>query len=177
MSGAATRTRWTAHAVRRVSGGAARTGDYLAAFRSWGRAAFPSQARIAEARGIAVRTVQRHIAELAAAGLLDVQRHRPYHDPYTGRWRRTTNRYRCRFEKLKPGLTRGDPRPSPRRHFWRHKDASRVEQYPSAAGEAPAPPPAARLTWCDAACLYCDGVGMIEPVHGRGWLPCPARTG
>ena len=99
----ATRARYTAHVVRHTRATPAQLADYLAGFKARGQGAWPSQKHIATKFGVCVRTIQRWLRDLLAAGLLEVTKHKPYQDAHTGRWRRQTNRYRCRFKTRRPG--------------------------------------------------------------------------
>jgi hypothetical protein len=84
--------------VRHTRATPAQLADYLAGFGARGLGAWPSQKHLAERFAVCVRTIQRWTRDLLAAGVLTVTRFDPYQDAHTGRWRRRTNQYRCRFK-------------------------------------------------------------------------------
>jgi hypothetical protein len=103
-------------------------------FRRQGKGCWASQRRhLAEATGLCERTVRRHVAALAAAGVLDVEGFPAHHDQATGQWRRRTNRYRCRFPQKRPGQGTRQRGPSPRGH-------ARPHDVPSVNPDPPTPP-------------------------------------
>jgi Helix-turn-helix domain len=107
----ATRARYTAHVVRHTRATPAQLADYLAGFRARGQGAWPSQKHLAVRFGVCVRTIQRWLRDLLEAGLVRVTKSKPYQDLLTGRWRRKTNQYRCRFKTRQPSTrekTRSD---------------------------------------------------------------------
>jgi DNA-binding transcriptional MocR family regulator len=159
------------HAVRHCrTVSAIRLLRYLARMHVRYHGVFPSQETIARALGMSVATVRRATAELEAAGLLEVTRHRAVPDvDHGGRWRRPTNRYRCRFrEKRAAGAASHQVAPSAHERALqpptgvptRRRRAAHVEPGPS--WERPAgpwtPPPADHPPDC-----RCDGTGWWYP--------------
>lgn len=98
-------------AARRVPAYAMPTFRATLTFRRLGLGAWPAQQWLATRTGLTIRTVRRHQRVLQAAGVLDVERSRPHHDPATGQWRRRTNRYRCRFAPRTESKNRNRPAP------------------------------------------------------------------
>jgi len=102
MSAHAVHARYVTHVARSTERATpVRLAQYLSNYRANGRGAWPRQKVIARRLGVSVRTVQRWIGQLEAAGLLAVERHKPHHDHITGHWRRRSNHYRCTFQKSK----------------------------------------------------------------------------
>jgi hypothetical protein len=110
----------------------------LLAFHRRDQVTQPSQAWLAEATGLSVRTVRRHIAILRQLKLIDVHGHPAKHDPATGQWRRRTNRYCLRWPPKKPRpLQPGQMSASPRGHGWpQYRISSMIN-----GGRPPAAPP------------------------------------
>lgn len=124
----ARRARYTASVVRNLRPGPAQLADVLAGFRARGHAAVPSQEWLAKRLNRSTRTIRRWTNELEAAEHLDVDRHAAHHDPITGRWKRRTNRYRCRF-KTKRGAMTGKDLVTPSGHECPHNDLPGVVQH------------------------------------------------
>lgn len=117
--------RYVASTVRQLAPGPARLADVLAAFRARGQAAQPSQAWLARRLDVTVRTIRRWTHALERAGVLVVTRHPARPDHLTGRLRRRTNRYRCRFREAKRDRTGGNVQVTPSGHFCPQKSPDR----------------------------------------------------
>ncbi len=77
--------------------------------------AWPSQIRLAEMVHVSVRTIQRHLKELAEAGYLLIFGQKPIIDPATGQFRyRKTNRYYFTMRNPGSGIRK---RRNPRSHL------------------------------------------------------------
>lgn len=100
----ARRARYVAHVVHHAPRPTPATlAQLLDGFRVRRQAAWPSQQWLATELGVSVRTIRRWTDQLVAEGVLKVTKHNPHHDHITGRWRRRTHRYRCRFaQKPRP---------------------------------------------------------------------------
>jgi hypothetical protein len=134
------RVRLLAHAVRLgCAAGPCRLADVLDGFRERGQHAHPRQVVLARWLGVCTRTVRRWTVELERAGVLDVERHTAHHHHETGRWRRRTNGYRCRFRNSKPPTIGGNMQVTPRGHSCPQDDLSSTSRD---GRPTPAPPPA-----------------------------------
>jgi hypothetical protein len=121
----------------------------LAGFRARGQAAIPSQRWLAARLHVADRTIRRWLKTLEADGLLDVTRHAAHHDPITGRWRRRTNRYRCRFKTKRASMT-GKDQVTPSGHSCPQNAPTRGVVDAAALVGADPPEPATGLPWLKA---------------------------
>lgn len=133
-TGRAWMARYVTSVARRGRPTRATLAELLVSFRARGRAAHPSQRWLANKLGVCERTIRRWTKSLEADGSLDVQRHAAHHDPISGRWRRRTNRYRCRFANAKRTPRPGDVQVRPSGH-------SCPQDAPHGAGDVAGPAP------------------------------------
>jgi len=140
VSAAALQARYTAHTARHTKPGPVALADYFAGFQARGQHAHPRLTTIAKRFGRSVRTIQRWIAELRAAGLLEVKVHPPHHDHITGRWKRRPNGYTTKFQKSKRGRATEKAQVTPTRHLC-HDIGLFEEPISGSAPESVAIPP------------------------------------
>ena len=132
--------RYVAHVAARTTGPAS-LASLLASFARRRQAAYPGQAWIAERLGVSVRTVRRWTKQLEERGVVTVTRRDAHHDHITGRWRRRTNRYRCRFAKRRTTSTTGYDQVTPSGHIWPVKASPKGANGAGAVRVEPVGPP------------------------------------
>jgi hypothetical protein len=168
----AVRNRLVVHAVGRVSGGAVELLAVLSSFAVRRQAAQPSQRWMAARLDVCERTIRNRLTELVAAELVEITAHAAHHDPATGRWRRRTNRYRCRFREKRSGRSEGYPQVRPSGKRLPHQAPYRAFQTDPPGGAPPStrpqPPP-----WSASTIELCEDCQQRPPIPGK-WRcqPC-----